>query len=210
MMQCVSCGAIYEDQSAFYKRPNGSIIGACKKCLSERRKAHYRKNKQAYSDKYKKWALNNPDRVKELHANQRERNKEKISARRSGAAQAPEFKKKRNQYERQRRSDPVVRVIESLRVGIAQTMAGQKAGALRNVSYTKEQLISHIEKQFVQGMSWENYGSDWHVDHIRPIASFNITGPDCDDFKACWCLTNLRPLWATENLSKKDKRTHLI
>jgi len=58
-------------------------------------------------------------------------------------------------------------------------------------------------------MSWENYGK-WHVDHIVPVASFIWTSSDDAEFKACWALTNLRPLWADANRRKKDRRLYLI
>lgn len=58
-------------------------------------------------------------------------------------------------------------------------------------------------------MSWNNYG-EWHVDHIVPVASFSFASADDADFKACWAITNLRPLWADANMQKHDKRTHLI
>jgi len=41
-----------------------------------------------------------------------------------------------------------------------------------------------------------------HIDHIKPVASFNYTTTECVDFKKCWALKNLQPLWATDNLSK--------
>ena len=53
-------------------------------------------------------------------------------------------------------------------------------------------------------MGWDNYG-EWHVDHIRPIASFNFESVDCAEFKECWSLDNLQPLWAFDNLSKGTK-----
>ena len=72
--------------------------------------------------------------------------------------------------------------------------------------YTKEELISHFESYFTgkNGYSWDNIG-DWHIDHIRPIASFNYTTTECEDFKKCWALNNLQPLWAKDNLSKGAK-----
>lgn len=77
------------------------------------------------------------------------------------------------------------------------------------VGYTVEDLMAHLEKQFVDGMSWRNMGM-WHVDHIVPKSLFEYTSPDDTEFKAAWSLTNLRPLWAEENLSKHARRTHLI
>lgn len=53
-------------------------------------------------------------------------------------------------------------------------------------------------------MSWENYGK-WHVDHIQPITSFKFEDTNDDDFKKCWCLNNLQPLWGYDNISKSNK-----
>jgi hypothetical protein len=62
-----------------------------------------------------------------------------------------------------------------------------------------DDLKSHLEKQFTDGMGWENYG-DWHVDHIRPCCSFDMTDPEQQ--RECFNYTNLQPLWAKDNLAK--------
>lgn len=77
-------------------------------------------------------------------------------------------------------------------------------GGFRHLGYSGEELHRHLESQFTDGMSWDNM-SDWHIDHIRPVASFNYTTTECEDFKKCWALSNLQPLWAEDNMSKGDK-----
>lgn len=72
--------------------------------------------------------------------------------------------------------------------------------------YTVQQLMAHLEKKFVQGMSWDNYG-EWQIDHIRPISSFNFASYDCDEFKQCWALSNLQPLWKIDNIRKGNHWT---
>lgn len=72
------------------------------------------------------------------------------------------------------------------------------------VDYTLVDLQKHLEKQFKDGMSWENYG-EWHIDHIIPISFFNIQDTNSDDFKKCWSLQNLQPLWAKDNIKKSNK-----
>ena len=72
------------------------------------------------------------------------------------------------------------------------------------VGYTLADLKSHMEQNFQSGMTWENYGK-WHVDHIIPISAHNFTKPEHEDFKKCWALENLQPMWATENISKGAK-----
>ena len=64
---------------------------------------------------------------------------------------------------------------------------------------TAAELRVHIERQFVKGMSWANR-SDWHVDHIQPLASFDLTDPE--QLRAACHFSNLRPLWAADNLRK--------
>lgn len=62
-------------------------------------------------------------------------------------------------------------------------------------------LKKHLEKQFQPGMSWDNWGNDgWHIDHIRPCSSFDLTDP-AEQVK-CFHYTNMQPLWATDNLKK--------
>ncbi len=72
------------------------------------------------------------------------------------------------------------------------------------LDYTPEELKEHLESRFTNGMSWDNM-SDWHIDHIRPVSSFNYTTTECEDFKKCWALENLQPLWAADNICKGNK-----
>lgn len=60
-------------------------------------------------------------------------------------------------------------------------------------------LRSYIEGKFETGMSWDNYGA-WHVDHIRPCASFDLN--DKEQVLQCFNWRNLQPMWASENISK--------
>lgn len=84
---------------------------------------------------------------------------------------------------------------------------GSKAGRHWEslVTYTVDELRKHLEKRFKPGMTWENYGTVWHIDHKIPIAAFHFERPDDIDFHLCWSLKNLQPLEAKENLNKKDK-----
>lgn len=101
-------------------------------------------------------------------------------------------------------ANPHQKLSHNIGSAIGASLAGNKAGRRweRLVGYTLADLKAHLERQFRPGMSWENYGQ-WHVDHIRPIASFRFSDADSEEFLACWALTNLQPLWASENLSKK-------
>ena len=113
-------------------------------------------------------------------------------------------KKARQQTKRDRRqADPSLRIVESVRARMWAALKGNSDGGLfSRLDYTRGELISHLERQFFDGMSWENYGA-WHVDHIRPCASFDMADPQ--QFAACWALTNLQPLWAADNIAKGAK-----
>ena len=74
----------------------------------------------------------------------------------------------------------------------------------KRVGYTLEDLMARLESQFRDGMSWDNHG-EWHIDHKRPISSFEFDSYSDEQFKECWALSNLQPLWAKDNLSKGSK-----
>jgi len=77
------------------------------------------------------------------------------------------------------------------------------------LGYGTAELMAHVERQFLPGMTWQNIG-EWHIDHIVPLASFKITGPDDPELRRAWALSNLRPLWADDNKRKSAKREFLI
>ena len=77
------------------------------------------------------------------------------------------------------------------------------------LGYSKDDLKIRLESQFTDGMTWDNMGK-WHIDHIRPVSSFNITSTECEDFKKCWALNNLQPLWGEDNCSKNNKWDGII
>jgi len=92
------------------------------------------------------------------------------------------------------------RIVKVLR----RNLLGKKATTSVYLGCSVEELKSWLESQFKPGMSWDNYGFRvWHIDHIRPCASFDLS--DIEQQKQCFHYTNLQPLWARENIQKKDK-----
>lgn len=76
--------------------------------------------------------------------------------------------------------------------------------ALELVGCPIPSLIEHLEKQFQAGMNWHNYGTRWHIDHIRPVSSFNLM---ClNEQRDCFHFRNLQPLWAHDNQKKGASR----
>lgn len=73
------------------------------------------------------------------------------------------------------------------------------------VNYTLSELKEHLQQQFRDGMTWDNYGPVWHIDHVKPISHFKFTSKDDPEFTECWGLKNLQPLLKHENLSKGNR-----
>lgn len=72
------------------------------------------------------------------------------------------------------------------------------------VGFTIDDLMAHLQPKLKDGMTWANYGK-WHLDHIRPVASFSFATADDPEFRQCWALSNLQPLWAIDNIRKGAK-----
>jgi len=72
------------------------------------------------------------------------------------------------------------------------------------LGYTVKELINHFEAKFNKGMSWDNYGSYWQVDHIKPASWFTYNSVSDDEFKECWSLDNLQPLEKMHNIAKSN------
>lgn len=124
-------------------------------------------------------------------------NREMVLAKKSKQDKTPEGRIKNLQVYYKHRLSKVMskRIRDCLKVG-------KKGNSWKElVDYTYNDLKTHLELQFQNGMSWDNYGK-WHIDHKRPVSSFNITSFECNDFKECWSLENLQPLWAIDNLKK--------
>lgn len=86
---------------------------------------------------------------------------------------------------------------------------GSSPKAEQFVGYTAKELRQHLERQFTLGMTWERFcAGEIHIDHIVPLTAHDISRPD--ELRAAWAITNLRPLWAKDNMTKRDHRTHLL
>ncbi len=102
--------------------------------------------------------------------------------------------------DRKRRKTPAAIYRKSLHSIIRRLNSKKEDNTQSILGYTKFEFKAHFESLFRDGMSWENHG-EWHIDHITPISAYPI-GTDIKEINA---LSNLQPLWASENLAKSDK-----
>lgn len=73
------------------------------------------------------------------------------------------------------------------------------------VGWSLQQFKRRFAQLFKKGMTWDNHGRVWEIDHINPVSAYNVTSIDCTDFKRVWALSNLQPLFKEENRSKSNK-----
>jgi hypothetical protein len=148
-------------------------------------------NKEKENEKQRIWAFNNPEKVKEKQKRYRENNKEKL-----------------REKKKMVRSTPRGLLNSSISRVMRHSLKHGKNGCHWEtlVDFTVEQLKKHLEKKFTKGMSWDLFlKGEIHIDHKIPISAFNFETPDDIDFKKCWSLKNLQPMWAKENLTKNAK-----
>lgn len=121
-----------------------------------------------------------------------------------GDAQFQFSERMRRQINKAMKRDHVAELIRG-----AIKRGGESPTVERLLGYTISDLMDHIERQFTKGMTWDRMmAGEIHIDHITPKAAFDLT--DDKQWQACWCLSNLRPCWARENLEKRDKQVFLL
>jgi hypothetical protein len=97
----------------------------------------------------------------------------------------------------------LMNLLRSRLTNIFKKKKHKKTGSvIKDLGCSIDELKKHIENQFTDGMTWENQGK-WHIDHIKPICNFDLS--DRKQFLEVFHYTNLRPLWAVDNLKRPKK-----
>jgi hypothetical protein len=154
-------------------------------------------NKQILIDKQKAYNKLNKDKIKAYKKDYNQVNKDKIRL------------KQKDYVNNRFKTNVQFKLTCNLRARLKLAINNnQKTGsAVRDLGCSIEQLKQHLESKFQTGMSWDNWSFDgWHIDHIKPLASFDLT--DRKQFLEACHYTNLQPLWAKDNLAKSDKITN--
>lgn len=112
-------------------------------------------------------------------------------------------KKCEYKYLKERRECKLVRLVTNIRNRLYQAVNSKSNKTMELVSCSPRFLGEWLEYQFNSQMNWDNYGSYWVVDHVKPCSSYNLE--DEEEQRKCFHWTNLRPLSASENSSKYNK-----
>jgi len=188
----------------FYKNPRekNGLDYWCKECFKE----YYKNYKERYKKSHKEYNKSHKEKIRKYHEEYRGKNPIKIKKRKKEYYQNNNERIKKNL--RERRKDISVKLNNNIANSIRSSLKSNKNGGHWEsiIGYTLIDLKKHLEKQFKEGMTWQNYGRNgWHIDHRIPISIFNIKGIKSKGFKQCWALENLQPLWEFDNISKHNK-----
>lgn len=192
----------------------------CRICQCKEQKQYSQENTELLMEKQRKWRAENPEKRKELsRRNSRKRRENgtlKIYEEATREIQSLRIKRwwENNRHKRKEYNDKQVstgkgKLEAAIRSCVRSEIVNGSKGGRKTfdlLGYSTDELMRHLESQFLEGMSWENYGrGGWHVDHIKPLSSFEYETPDDPQFKIAWSLSNLQPLWQFDNLSKGAK-----
>lgn len=149
----------------------------------------YKKHREYMRDYQNKWRQNNPKHLAYRREWMRKWNK-----------------KNAKRIYSKRRERPYEKIAAAIRSRIYDNLKhGYKSAKTeRLLGITMKELKVYLESKFQEEMTWENYGFyGWHIDHIRPLSSFDLNNPE--EQKKAFHYTNLQPLWAKDNLQKHSK-----
>jgi hypothetical protein len=196
---CKSCESkkrkiYYENNHSKVRSYSKKYFDANKESENERSRIYHFQNRLEILERKRKYKIKHPDRVKTT------RTKTYLKHKRERNHQSSELLKIRY------KNNPQLRISMQIASGIRDCLNGRKNHMHwpELVGFTLSDLMNQLETHFQPGMSWDNYG-EWHIDHHIPISAFNFNSYNDPEFRACWSLTNLRPLWAIDNIKKGNK-----
>jgi 5-methylcytosine-specific restriction endonuclease McrA len=198
---CINCNS-WHPLTLFYKdaRAKDNLEGICKNCQSKKLNLFYENNKQRIQKRRRELYKNNKERVLQRRQELRLKNIEKVRVR-------------ARRYAKKIRATPMGKLNSNISCAIWYSLQVINSKGNRHwedlVGWTLQQLKNRFVQLFQPGMTWDNYG-EWHIDHKIPISAFNFTKPEHLDFKRCWALKNLQPLWAKENFAKYNRIDRLF
>lgn len=169
-------------------------------------RAYHEKNKESINKRHNEYNIAHKEELKEYR--QLPETKEKNKAAR--LKRYPKVKGRINKRKQQLRKHPKRRLDMAISTGVRlhllQKDIIKEGRSWKDIlGFTIEELITHLESNFDSNMNWDNYGTYWHIDHIKPKSWFIYETVDDPAFKECWSLDNLQPLEAKQNMIKGNR-----
>lgn len=202
--RCSHCKEIKSQEDfSVAKRVKGGLQAWCKDCKRDYNAEYMKKYRK--SEKYVETKKEQDKRYGQS---------DKAKAYRKEYWSRPHIKARRKVYMKEyvatrRKKEPKFRLDQSISGLINSSLKRYGGKKMRRswedlVDFKLEELVRHLEKQFNETMSWDNYGSYWWVDHIKPISLFRYKSAEELEFRECWSLLNLQPLEKIANIRKSN------
>jgi hypothetical protein len=173
----------------------------------ERDRLRYAKNPERIRNQSSNYRKANPEKARAVVAAWRARNPEynKRHAREWYRKNKERHREAHRLYKiRRRKTDPSFRLANTLRLRVRNAFkradVTKPETTLKLTGCTPKELVAHLERQFLPGMTWENYGKAWQVDHEVPVALFDLTSEE--QRRHCFHYSNLQPMWSRDNKAK--------
>ena len=173
-----------------------------KEKIAEINRRHYVKNREALLKKKAELRAKDPE-VYRLRWREYYHKNSEANMRRHAEYVAKNRDAVNKRSRERRRENPSERAASSQRSRVWSILKHGSIPRTGSIGLRQAALKEWLEAKFESGMTWENYGSAWHVDHIIPCAAFDLTKPR--ELRKCFHYHNLRPCWAEENRRKSDK-----
>lgn len=190
---CKTCNKNKQLENFYIRKDNGKHRNICKKCICEKSKFYRKNNKEKVAKAKKQYAKKNEKHISEYQKKYRKKHKKRI------------YKQIRNIEKEKYKTNICFKVRKNTQRRILLALKGKckSANTVELLGCSIEEYKKYLESKFQEGMKWENHGIyGWHIDHIKPCASFDLTNPE--EQKKCFHYTNTQPLWADENVKKRD------
>lgn len=198
MKECKCCKKL-KPLNKFYAKSGSrdGLTNFCKTCYQLRGKKWEENNKKERKEYFHKWYCKNTEKVKQNTCKWRKENYERNKAgnRIRGMRR---YNKLRSNIKERLDNRMRTAIHCALHKGVKNYRSWESL-----VGFTTSELKKHLEGQFTKDMSWEKFlAGEIHIDHKIPKVKFNYKNPEDMEFKECWSLGNLQPLWAIDNRKK--------
>jgi hypothetical protein len=171
------------------------LYSSCKVCSSSYKKDYHKRNRSKIVAKVSSWQRENWQKTMSYKRKYR-RSERGLSKMRSYKKAHPEYRKAKTIEERLKRN------LRN-RICKVKNLTKFRFKTFELLGYDVRQLKARIEFNFVPGMTWENHGKIWHIDHKKPLSHFDYS--DLNQVKLSWMLCNIQPLWAEDNMRKGNR-----
>lgn len=203
--KCNKCGITKIANTRNFHKKNNSLDGfypSCRVCKSIEDKERYEKNKETIKQRVNKRRKDNPELIKEENRTYYKKHRSKLLKASKEYNKRPEaIKKRKERHKHKMKTDILYRLRHTVRGRLSKVLQHKPKKTRDIVGCNFKQLREHIEKQFTEKMSWDNYGTYWEIDHIIPLASAT---DEKTLLKLCH-YSNLQPLEIPKNRAKGAK-----